>query len=97
MGLWRAGWVGRRHRLRRVVWNAAGEWQLAGWNGRRIAELRADSVVSRYFLRLRWDCEGGVAQLLLFRGDLSPGEWRRWTVRLRLQSGRTALVAAGWI
>lgn len=95
VGLWRAGWIGRRHRLHRVAWDASGEWRLTGWNACRSGELRADSVVSRYFLRLKWNCEGGVTQLLLFRGDVSPAEWRRWTARLRLQAGRMPAAAAG--
>lgn len=88
LGCWRLGWLGKRFRLNRVVWDGAGGWWLLDRAGRHAAELQADSVVFRLFFWLKWRCNGRSSQALIFSRECSSEDWRRWHTRLRWE-GRT--------
>lgn len=81
-GFWRSGWIGQRHRLRRIVWLADGRWLLSTGSGARLeAELSHKTRRGRAFAWLRWQAPHRYSMLLV-RGDLAGAELRRLLVRL---------------
>ena len=89
-GLWLHGWLGGARRLARIACLPNGHWQLRdARHTDAFARLRADSRVSAHCLWLRWNAESAWprrASMLLIYGDLPAADWRRLTVRLRLQN-----------
>ena len=95
LAAWRAGWLGQAHRITRLRWHADGRWTLStACQPPREARLLADSRVAAGFVWLRWRTGprpwNRVRSMLITASDLSPADWRRLAVRLRLQ-GRTSL------
>jgi hypothetical protein len=93
VGLWRAGWLGSRHRLTSVSWQADGSWLLAE-SGKNIVrgELAGDSRLTRGGAWLRWRTERGLRRsLLLTRADVPEMELRRLLARLRIEATERAL------
>ena len=87
VGLWSQGWLGGADRLTAVSWLSDGSWLLTSSNRKNIpASLSADSRVGAHWLWLRWHTGGGRRSLLLLKGDALPVEFRRFGVRLRLES-----------
>ena len=97
-GFRNAGWLGRSHRIRRIVWQADDRWFLAGWGAPVEATLRGDSRVGAGAAWLRWDVQAparGPRTLLLAPGDVSKPHLRRLATRLRIfRAGSMGRVAA---
>jgi hypothetical protein len=87
-GLWRAGWIGSRHRIVRVHWLADGRWLLDDGRAKGFAgELAAGTRLARDALWLRWRTPNGrLRTLLLARGDLPETQRRALSVRLRIEA-----------
>lgn len=91
-GFWKAGWLGGRLRLRRIIWQADGGWRLTDISGvTRQAELRGDSRLGAGCAWLCWNLQPGAgwwrgrcSTLLLGPGDVSTPDLRRLRVRLRI-------------
>jgi hypothetical protein len=80
-GLWRAGWIGSRHRI-------VGRLRLAG-------DFSADTRVVRNAVWLRWtSAVGPERSMLLVRRDLPAGQLRALCVRLRIEALERALPEA---
>lgn len=89
LGLWRAGWIGHRERIHRVVWTSQGRWLLEDGRGRSCeAVLRGDSRVGGGFVWLRWNANR-TRSMLLLSGDMDASELRRLRTRLQLEGMRT--------
>src|SRR5262245_41645327 len=71
-GLWRAGWIGSRHRIVRVRWLADGRWSLDDGHRSAIsAELSGDSRLAGSAVWLRWQTAPGRGRsMLLVDGDM---------------------------
>jgi hypothetical protein len=87
-GLWRAGWIGSRHRIVAVRWLADGRWTLVDGAGAAIpGELSADTRQIPNAVWLRW--KTGPARrrsMLLTAGDLPAGQLRALAVRLKIEA-----------
>jgi hypothetical protein len=78
LGLWRAGWIGSRHRVADLRWSSG--------------ELSADTRIFRDAVWLRWTNLGGRRRaMLLARGDIPAGQLRALAVRLRIEAVERAL------
>ena len=87
-GLARAGWLGGRDRIERIVWSSDGSWLLADAQGRSFeGTLRDDSRVGNHLVWLRWNASR-TRSMLLVSGDIATAELRRLVVRLRLEGVR---------
>jgi hypothetical protein len=94
-GLWRAGWIGSRHRIIAVRWLADGRWLLSGGAEAFPAELAPGTRLFGTALWLRWKLpRRGWRSMLLTNGDLPPGELRALAVRLRIEALERALPEA---
>jgi hypothetical protein len=99
-GLWRAGWIGSRHRIVELRWLADGRWVLTG--NREAAcpvqlsgELCAGTRLGRNALWLVWRTPRGPRRsLLLAPGDLPASQLRALSVRLRTEAVERALPEA---
>jgi hypothetical protein len=91
-GLWRAGWIGSRHRITRVQWLPDGRWQLGDQRENTFpAELSADTRLAGSILWLRWTATGRTLlrrrhSMLLTPGDLATGQLRALRVRLGIEA-----------
>jgi hypothetical protein len=87
-GLWRAGWIGSRHRIVGLRWLADGGWLLADGRETAIrAELSGDTRLGRNILWLRWKTpRARWRAMLLVRGDLPDDALRALRVRLRIEA-----------
>jgi hypothetical protein len=92
-GLWRAGWIGSRHRIVRLQWLAAGGWLLAdGRESTFSGRLSAGTRLARNALWLQWKTAGGRQRsMLLAPGDLPASQLRALAVRLRIDVLERAL------
>ena len=92
-GLWRAGWIGSRHRIVGLRWLADGRWLLDDSRANSVpAELAGDTCLAREALWLRWrTLRGRRRSMLLAPGDLPAGELRALAVRLRIEALERAL------
>jgi len=93
LGLWRAGWIGSRHRIVGVRWSADGRWVLADRHGSAIpAELSGDTRVAGHVVWLRWQIAPGRGRsMLLARGDMPAGQLRALRARLGIEGLERAL------
>jgi Membrane-bound toxin component of toxin-antitoxin system len=93
IGLWRAGWIGSKHRIIGVRWLADGCWSLADSHGKAIrAELSGDTRLAGSAVWLRWKTTPGRRRsMLLVRGDMPAGQLRTLRVRLQIQALERAL------
>lgn len=100
-GLVRAGWLGGRRQITRIVWQADGRWLLTDARGRHHeAILRPDTRMSTSFIWLRWQLPNSPSRapaMLLARGDAAADDLRRLRVRLKLdrRAGATYMRTAG--
>jgi hypothetical protein len=87
-GLWRAGWIGSRHRIVGLRWLADGRWLLADRCENAVpGELSAGTRIARNVLWLHWTTRGGRSRtMLLARGDLPESQRRALAVRLRIEA-----------
>jgi hypothetical protein len=86
-GLWRAGWIGSRHRIVDVRWLADGRWVLADRGKTFPAVLCADTRLFGHAVWLHWKTEPGRRRsMLLAPGDLPAGQLRTLGVRLRIEA-----------
>jgi hypothetical protein len=92
-GLWRAGWIGSRHRIVGLRWVADGRWLLTDSRENALAgELSAGTRLARNALWLRWTTpHGRQRSMLLAPGDLPPSQLRALRVRLRIEALERAL------
>ena len=92
-GLWRAGWIGSRHRIIRMRWLADGHWSLTDLHSSAIpAELSADTRLAGTAVWLRWKTAAGRRRsMLLVRGDVPAGQLRALCIRLGIQALERAL------
>ena len=97
LGLWRAGWIGSRHRIVGLRWLADGRWMLAGnRESMAVGELSAATRLVRNVLWLVWSTSNGRRRsMLLAPGDLPASELRALSVRLRIDGAGRALPEAG--
>lgn len=93
LGLWRAGWIGSRHRIVGVRWSADGCWTLADARRTAIpAELSGDSRLAGHIVWLRWKIGPGRRRsMLLARGDMPAGQLRVLRTRLGIEALERAL------
>jgi hypothetical protein len=83
--LWRAGWLGGRHRVQQVIWLSDGRWWLTDSAGRRcLAQLRGQTRVAGRCIWLSWHAGRRARYLLLCPGDIPADDLRRLAVRLRV-------------
>jgi hypothetical protein len=95
-GLWRSGWIGSRHRIVTVRWQADGRWLLADREHTVPGELAASSRLFGTALWLRWKTRGRRwRSMLLTAGDLPPDQLRALAVRLRIEAPERGLPEAG--
>lgn len=86
-GLWRAGWIGSRHRIVAVRWLADGRWLLADRDKTFPAALCADTRLFGQTVWLHWKTVAGRRRsMLLAAGDLPAGQLRTLGVRLRIEA-----------
>lgn len=95
-GLWRAGWIGSRHRIVGLRWLADGSWLLADSRETTVpAELSAGTRLAPNALWLQWTTvRGRRRSMLLASGDLPPSQLRALAVRLRIEAVERALPEA---
>ena len=88
LGLWRAGWIGSRHRIVAVRWSADDRWALADSRRSAIpAELSGDTRLAGQVVWLRWKIAPGRRRsMLLTRGDMPAGQLRALHARLRIEA-----------
>lgn len=80
-GLWRAGWIGSRHRIVGLL--------------RLPVEISADTRVARDAVWLRWTGSAGCKRsMLLVHGDMPAEQLRALCVRLRIEALERALPEA---
>jgi hypothetical protein len=80
-GLWRAGWIGSRHRIVGLL--------------RLPVEISADTRVVRDAVWLRWTGSAGRKRsMLLVHGDMPAEQLRALCVRLRIEALERALPEA---
>ncbi len=87
-GLWRAGWIGSRHRIVAIRWLAGGRWALADGQGNAFpGEVSADTRQIREAVWLRWKTGSGRHRsMLLTPADVPSGQLRALRVRLQIQA-----------
>jgi hypothetical protein len=86
-GLWRAGWIGSRHRIVAVRWLADGRWLLADRDNTFPAALCADTRLFGQTVWLHWKTVAGRRRsMLLAAGDLPAGQLRTLGARLRIEA-----------
>ena len=104
----RAGWLGRRHCLTRITWRSDGCWIVTDARGHNFeAALRPDSRMSPHIIWLCWLIQDShdvrrqwnpwrrlQSSLLLVRGDVPQGDFRRLLVRLRVDRSECAPIAS---
>jgi hypothetical protein len=92
-GLWRAGWIGSRHRITGVRWLADGGWSLADRHRSAIpAHLAGDTRLAGHLVWLRWrTAPGRCRSMLLTRGDMPAGQLRALRTRLGIEALERAL------
>jgi len=92
-GLWRAGWIGSRHRIVGARWSADGRWVLAGRHGSAIpAELSGATRLAGAVVWLHWKTAPGRRRsMLLARGDMPAGQLRALRARLGIEPLERAL------
>jgi hypothetical protein len=95
-GLWRAGWIGSRHRIVGLRWLADGSWLLADARETTVpAELSGGTRLGRNALWLQWmTASGRRRSMLVAPGDLPPSQLRALAVRLRIEALERALPEA---
>ena len=95
-GLWRAGWIGARHRIVGLRWFADGRWVLTGSRDHTASgRLSAGTRRVRNLLWLVWNSsEGRRRSMLLAAGDLPADQFRALSVRLRIEALERALPEA---
>jgi hypothetical protein len=94
-GLWRSGWIGSRHRIVTVRWQADGRWLLADPEHTFQGELSAGSRLLGTALWLLWKTpQRRWRSMLLTIGDLPPDQLRALAVRLRIEALERALPEA---
>jgi hypothetical protein len=95
-GLWRAGWIGSRHRIVGLRWLADGRWLLA--DGRHTTfsgELADGTRLFANALWLQWRTPNRrLRSMLLAAGDLPASQLRALAVRLRFEALERALPEA---
>lgn len=93
LGLWRAGWIGSRHRIVAVRWSADGRWALAGRHRSTIpAELSGATRLAGPVVWLQWKiAHGRRRSMLLAHGDMPAGQLRALRARLRIEALERAL------
>lgn len=93
VGLWRAGWIGSRHRIVGLRCLADGCWVLA--DGRQSTfhgELAGGTRLFANALWLQWRSPNrGFRSMLLAAGDLPASQLRALAVRLRIEAQERAL------
>ena len=95
-GLWRSGWIGARHRIVSVRWQADGRWLLADRVHTFPGELSSGSRLFGTALWLRWRTpRRRWRSMLLTVGDLPPDQLRALAVRLRIEALERVLPKAG--
>lgn len=96
-GLWRAGWIGSRHRIVGLRWLANGRWLLAdGRDNTFPGELSGGSRLFGNVLWLHWRTpHRHFRSMLLTAGDLPASQLRALAVRLRIEASERALPEAG--
>jgi hypothetical protein len=96
LDLWRAGWLGGRHRIQQLTWLSDGGWWLTDAAGQRYAaRLRGQTRVAGRWVWLSWRVDGRARYLLLAPGDIPADELRRLVVRLRVGlSGHPQAISA---
>jgi len=92
-GLWRAGWIGSRHRIVRVHWLGDGRWFLDDRHRLAIpAELSGATRLAGSAVWLRWKTlSGRPRSMLLVDDDMPAGQLRTLRVRLQIQALERAL------
>ena len=95
-GLWRAGWIGSRHRIVALRWLADGRWLLAeGRQNTFHGELAGGTRLFANALWLQWKTPNRrFRSMLLAAGDLPASQLRALAVRLRFEALERALPAA---
>lgn len=95
-GLWRAGWIGSRHRIVGLSWQADGRWLLAdGGQNTFTGELAGGTRLFGNALWLQWTTPNHrFRSMLLATGDLPAGQLRALAVRLRIEAPERALPEA---
>jgi hypothetical protein len=95
-GLWRAGWIGSRHRIVGLSWQADGRWLLAdGRANTSPGELAGGTRLFANALWLQWRTPNyRFRSMLLAAGDLRAGQLRALAVRLRIEAPERALPEA---
>jgi len=85
VALFYAGWWGRR-RVKRITWQQSGDWVLTRASPSETTPwiLQASSFATPLLMILRWRCVEDSAAVLVFYGEMTTSEWRRWQARLRL-------------
>ena len=95
-GLWRAGWIGSRHRIVAIRWLADGRWLLADSRG---LHSPASFLPTPGWSAVPSGCAGGprragARSMLLTPGDLPAEQLRALAVRLRIEALERALPEA---
>jgi hypothetical protein len=86
-GLWRAGWIGSRHRIVAVRWMADGRWALTDGQGRVCPGELSDTRQVRDAVWLRWKTGPGRRRsMLLTPTDVPAGQLRALRVRLQIEA-----------
>jgi hypothetical protein len=95
-GLWRAGWIGSRHRIVGLQWLSDGTWLLAHSSETPFpGTLSGGTRLGRDGLWLQWTTgRGRRRSILLAPGDLPPSQLRKLAVRLRIEAVERALPEA---
>lgn len=95
-GLWRAGWIGSRHRIVGMQWLADGGWLLTDSRETPFpGTLSGGTRLGRDSLWLQWTTgRGRRHSMLLAPGDLPPIQLRKLAVRLRIEAVERVLPEA---
>jgi hypothetical protein len=95
-GLWRAGWIGSRHRIVGLDWRTDGRWLLADSRQHTFtAELAGGTRLFGNALWLQWRTpDRGLRSMLLVTGGLPESQLRTLAVRLRIEALERALPEA---
>jgi hypothetical protein len=91
-GLWRAGWIGSRHRIVGLRWLVDGRWLLDdGRQNTFPAELAGGTRLFGNALWLNWRTPNRrFRSMLLAAGDLPASQLRALAVRLRFEAPERA-------
>jgi hypothetical protein len=96
-GLTRHGWIGGTRRIKRVTWQADGQWVLTdGADHSFPVNLDPNTRMVGGLLWLRWRAPGSSRAFFMLIGprDLPQADFRRLTVRLSLAARFTEPFAA---